>query len=81
MKSSGFSHIRAQPSPSTPLPILGEGWPKVGVRAFLSFNLTARRELRMLKAAANRDIAQLGSASDWGSEGRRFKSGYPDQTR
>ena len=26
-----------------------------------------------------RDMAQLGSALDWGSRGRRFKSGYPDK--
>ena len=26
-----------------------------------------------------RDVAQFGSALDWGSRGRRFKSGRPDQ--
>jgi hypothetical protein len=25
-----------------------------------------------------RDVAQFGSALDWGSRGRRFKSGRPD---
>ena len=28
-----------------------------------------------------RDVAQFGSALDWGSRGRRFKSGRPDQRR
>ena len=27
-----------------------------------------------------RAVAQLGSALDWGSRGRRFKSGQPDPT-
>ena len=26
----------------------------------------------------SRDVAQLGSAPEWGSEGRRFESGRPD---
>jgi hypothetical protein len=26
-----------------------------------------------------RDVAQFGSALDWGSRGRRFKSGRPDE--
>ena len=29
----------------------------------------------------DRDVAQLGSALDWGSRGRRFKSCHPDRTR
>ena len=28
--------------------------------------------------AATRDVAQFGSALDWGSRGRRFESGRPD---
>lgn len=28
-----------------------------------------------------RDMAQVGSASGWGPEGRRFESGYPDSNR
>lgn len=28
----------------------------------------------------SRDMAQFGSAPDWGSGGRRFESGYPDAT-
>src|SRR5689334_15744921 len=29
--------------------------------------------------AAARDVAQFGSALDWGSRGRRFESGRPDR--
>ena len=32
-------------------------------------------------SALLRGVAQLGSASDWGSEGRRFKSCHPDYKR
>src|SRR5690606_40795915 len=30
---------------------------------------------------ASRGVAQPGSALDWGSSGRRFKSGHPDQRK
>ena len=30
--------------------------------------------------AISRDVAQSGSARDWGSRGRRFESGRPDHT-
>lgn len=30
-------------------------------------------------AKSNRDVAQFGSALDWGSRGRRFESCPPDQ--
>ena len=31
------------------------------------------------RSARGRGVAQFGSAFDWGSKGRRFKSGRPDQ--
>ena len=31
-----------------------------------------------LANTSKRDVAQSGSARDWGSRGRRFKSGRPD---
>ncbi len=31
------------------------------------------------RTTAQRDVAQLGSALDWGSRGRRFKSCHPDR--
>ena len=34
----------------------------------------------VLSVKAKRVVAQFGSALDWGSRGRRFKSCQPDQT-
>ena len=49
------------------------GW-DCGVRAAVAF-----RPLPAIPAAP-RAVAQLGSALDWGSSGRRFKSCQPDQS-
>ena len=37
-----------------------------------------RAVVHVLDRAGHRDVAQLGSALDWGSRGRRFKSCRPD---
>src|SRR5262245_63052607 len=38
----------------------------------------ARCAIVIRSVAGGRDVAQFGSALDWGSRGRRFKSGRPD---
>jgi hypothetical protein len=45
-------------------------------REVLSSNLSTPTRLR--EQAKRRDVAQPGSALDWGSSGRRFKSCHPD---
>ena len=35
-------------------------------------------ETPVVNIHARRDVAQSGSARDWGSRGRRFESGRPD---
>jgi hypothetical protein len=39
---------------------------------------TPRRPVVWPRPRGHRDVAQLGSALDWGSRGRRFESGRPD---
>ncbi len=35
-------------------------------------------DIETTRFPASRDVAQLGSAPEWGSGGRRFESGRPD---
>lgn len=44
-----------------------------------SRNLLTREARRLRIVPGYRDMAQLGSALDWGSRGRKFKSCYPDE--
>jgi hypothetical protein len=45
--------------------------------------MTSARQPRLykVKCHVDRGVAQLGSALDWGSSGRGFKSRLPDQSR
>jgi hypothetical protein len=59
-------------------------WTLDGTRAATRDDLTSgrkrigRHSLTGLRATHLRGVAQLGSASALGAEGRRFKSGHPD---
>ncbi len=49
------------------------GWIRVTGRSCGRLYRLSREGLR-----EHRDVAQFGSALDWGSRGRRFESGRPD---
>ena len=48
-------------------------------RSFFRENLLTAGHERKVSPSACRDVAQSGSALEWGSRGRRFKSFHPDQ--
>jgi hypothetical protein len=59
------------------VPDLGPAGRRAG-RAHQRHEVMLRCAIVVRSVADGRDVAQFGSALDWGSRGRRFKSGRPD---
>src|SRR5450756_176956 len=53
----------------------------LGTRLGWERHASAREVASEWPDGGQRDVAQLGSALDWGSRGRRFKSCHPDSER
>ena len=56
------------------------GFPTLSLIAAMASARLCRAVAVRYDGALFRGVAQPGSALDWGSSGRRFKSGRPDQT-
>ena len=66
--------------------LTGAGGLRFGAASWLGKPTRARmgtrcRVIPAFRQPASRGVAQPGSALDWGSRGRRFKSGLPDHRR
>ena len=70
----------ATPTSSRPLKNreMRQAQPEQGVREAPRIRSTVSSRANLARTTEERAVAQLGSALDWGSRGRRFKSCQPD---